>query len=192
MRRMREEERTRGEEGERKTERRVNSARGNLVKRRERDEARHGEAARGEAAARGERKREGSANGRRATAIWQRLLWLSLRSVGKRGATRRDVAWRTKLSRAAAPPTRRLRPVCAYRKRGRAPRTECQPEDRLSRKIGKAPRIRISDGCTSDERNSHYRYYVVPERVRAIPRDEFVSDCSVRIVRASRDSRQGQ
>lgn len=34
----------------------------------------------------------GSANDR-ATAIWQRLLWLSLRSVGsKRGAARRETA----------------------------------------------------------------------------------------------------
>lgn len=62
----------------------------------------------------------------------------------KRGdATRRGVADETEPRRRAAP-TRRLRQAASgmrIPKTRPGPRTECQPEDRVSRKIGKAPRI---------------------------------------------------
>lgn len=112
MKRMREKEKRRKRVCERERERGSKAARGETrveearTWRTAHDAAKpRGETARG---GRGEgEKREGSANGRRATAIWQRLLWLSLRSAGKwRGATRTD--------RAALPPTTRHDPECGH------------------------------------------------------------------------------
>jgi len=99
-------EKRRERERERREEREGNPCRRgeNVTKRAAwRGAARRGATWRSGGVARGtaREKSEGSANGRRATAIWQRLLWLSLRSVGKRrGAARRGATWRTRPSRA--------------------------------------------------------------------------------------------